>query len=163
MFWPTFLLILTPILLWKTLLYRNASWINVTQLTLWASSILNTLQSHIKVFKLNYKRVIWCSIPFEKNRLICFFCSACDWMVFNSHFLNFYQTDSYAIFIIVFTSLFKIIISKPISSLSDKTRRKKFWKKVALLRLSADLAFWITRTKCMQKRKWVEHLSNRPS
>ncbi len=73
-------------------------------------------------------------------------------MAFKSQLLNIYQTDSNAIFSIVFASLFHIIISKPISYLSNKIRWKKCWKKGGILRLSADLAFWITRTKCMQNK-----------
>ncbi len=50
-------------------------------------------------------------------------------MVFNSQLLNFYRTDSNAIFNIVFTRQFYIIISRLISYASEKTRRKKLLKK----------------------------------
>ncbi len=53
-------------------------------------------------------------------------------MVFKSKLLNFYRTDSNAIFDIVLASLFYTIILKPISCLSDKTRRKNVEKKVDL-------------------------------
>ncbi len=45
---------------------------------------------------------------------------------------------------------FDIIILKPVAFLSDNTRRKKCWKNGRLLRFCTDLAFWITRSKCMQ-------------
>ncbi len=80
----------------------------------------------------------------------------CDWMAIDSQLLNNYPTNSKAILNIVFASLFYIIISKPIAHLSDKTRRKKFWIKDRLLKLSADLAFWLTRTKCMQNKNWLK-------
>ncbi len=71
-------------------------------------------------------------------------------MAFKSQSLNFYQTYSNAIFSIVFASLLYIVISTPISYLSDRTRREKLLRKDGLLKLNADLAFWITCTKCMQ-------------
>ncbi len=80
----------------------------------------------------------------------------CDWMAFNSQYLNFYRTDSNAIFNIVFACLLYIIISKSISYLSDKTRRNKCLKKGGLLRLSADLAFGTARTKCMQNKNGLK-------
>ncbi len=52
-----------------------------------------------------------------------------DWMAFNYQLLNFYRTDSHAIFDIVFASLFDIIISKQKAHLSGRTRRKKMLKK----------------------------------
>ncbi len=64
-----------------------------------------------------------------------------DRMAFKSPLFNFYRTDSNKIFNIVLMSLFYIITSKPVSYLSDKTRRKKLLKKDGFLRLSADLAF----------------------
>ncbi len=90
-------------------------------------------------------------------------CKKCGWMTFKPQLLKFYQTDSNEIFNIVFACLFYIIILKPISYLSDPTRRKKCWKKGELLRLSADLPFWIIRTECTQNKKWAETLSTRPS
>ncbi len=75
-------------------------------------------------------------------------------MAFNSQLLNFYRTDSYAICKIVFAGLFYIIISKPISSLSDKTRRKNLLKKNGSL--SVGPAFSIMRTKCMQNKNELQ-------
>ncbi len=75
-----------------------------------------------------------------------------DWLEFKSQIHNFYQADSNAIFSIVFACLFYIIISKLNFYLSDKTRRKKLFKK----RLSVDLAFWIPRTQCMQNKTGLE-------
>ncbi len=48
--------------------------------------------------------------------------------------------------------MFNIMILKPISHFSEKNRRKKLLKKGGLLRLSADLAFIISRTKDMQNK-----------
>ncbi len=73
-------------------------------------------------------------------------------MVFNFQLLNFDRTDSNAIYNIVFASLFYMIISVLIAYLSDKTRRIKLLKKMGVLRLSADLSFWITRAKCRQNK-----------
>ncbi len=56
-------------------------------------------------------------------------------MAFNPKVLNFYRTDSNAIFNIVFASLYDNIISKPIPYFSVKTR----WKKLLKLRLKFEL------------------------
>ncbi len=77
-------------------------------------------------------------------------------MAFKSQSLDFYRTDSKTILSIVFASLHYIIISKPFSYLSDKAARKKLLKKDGLSRLSADLAFWLTRTKSMQSKDGLE-------
>ncbi len=73
-------------------------------------------------------------------------------MTFKSQLFKIYQTDSNAIFSIMFTGLIYIITSKPISNLRDISRRNNWQKKDGILRLSADLAFLITRTKCMQSK-----------
>ncbi len=78
-------------------------------------------------------------------------CKKCDWMAFNSQLLNFDRTDSNAIFNMVFIGLFYIIISKPISYLSDKTRRKKLLKKGTLLRLSAYQGLNVYRIALQRK------------
>ncbi len=52
----------------------------------------------------------------------------------------------------MFVYVFNTMISKPIAYLSDKTWRKQFWKKGGILRLSANLAFCISRIKCMQNK-----------
>ncbi len=52
-------------------------------------------------------------------------CKRRDWMAFKSELLNCFRTNSYAIFSIVFASLFYIVMSKPMTYFSDKARRKK--------------------------------------
>ncbi len=49
----------------------------------------------------------------------------CDWMELTCQLLNFYRTDSNAIFNIVIASLFYIIISKPMPYLCDDARANK--------------------------------------
>ncbi len=54
----------------------------------------------------------------------------CDWIAIKFQLLNFYRTDSNAIFRVMIGSLFSIIKSKSISYLSEKSRRKKLLKKI---------------------------------
>ncbi len=83
-------------------------------------------------------------------------------MAFISQLLDFDRTDSNVIFSIVWGSYFYNIQFQSNSYLSYKTKRKNCWKESWLLRLGGNLAFWITRTTCMQSKNGLTNLPNRP-